>query len=586
MYKSNQRFIFFYLLVICLFSGIIRSYNAYTKSLYNDELSALVSLQRQSSWHEVVFQKVWVDGHPAGVSLFQYYWMNLVGDNPFLFRLPFVLLGTVAILLVYKAGHIWFGEITGLSVATYLALLEYTSVYGFIARPYAFGLFTVLLLVYYWSLFLKKDNKSYLLFSLLLLASTLSIYAHYFAFQITVLIWITGFFLVKRKGLKLYTLFAIVAGLLFLPHLSITLYHLQVGGLSWLSPPTNDFFWEHIQQLFNHSSFVLYSTFLLIISAIIFYKQKYHKLRWVFLLWFILPIIIGFLKSTYGKPILQHSILIFSFPFLLLFLFSFFENAPLNRYTKIGLVCLAVFLSFNLLFSNSYLNKNYFGVYREIVQELALLKRNFKDDLEIVYETNDSGYVEYYQKQLDCYPFDFTLLHDKADSTLDSVLAHTQTTYFAYGYSNRSKPESALSKIKCHYPLILKKTDYFNAGLLLFGALPDSYLMIAEQKINQEILPYNEFLGKISLHTNELIDSNYLASVTYKKTNLKHLKLVISIEKDGVIAFWDALNLFSNDSTIYLHFNKYNLPEGNLKIYLWNPGKENAYIKKLELFSL
>ena len=51
---------------------------------------------------------------------------------------------------------------------------------------------------------------------------------------------------------KPYFLAALLGVVLFLPHLNITLYHLSVGGLQWLSPPDNDWLFQFLFFAFKN----------------------------------------------------------------------------------------------------------------------------------------------------------------------------------------------------------------------------------------------------------------------------------------------------------------------------------------------
>ena len=78
-------------LLICLIiiiGAVLRFYNYADIPFTHDEFSALFRTQF-SNFHDLIIKGVLVDTHPAGVQVFLYYWVKLVGISEPLVKLPF-----------------------------------------------------------------------------------------------------------------------------------------------------------------------------------------------------------------------------------------------------------------------------------------------------------------------------------------------------------------------------------------------------------------------------------------------------------------------------------------------------------------
>ncbi len=178
-----------FLIVILLIAAILRFCNISGMSLMNDELSA-IARTHYNNFNELISKGVAFEGHPPAVQVFLTYWIKVVGDSVFAIRLPFVLCGIFSVLLIYKTGALWFSKNAGLHAAASLAILQFPLLYSQFARMYSPGLFTTLLFVFCWTkLFIHTGDNSiskrnWLKFGYVL-AGTLSLYIHYFAFLLT-----------------------------------------------------------------------------------------------------------------------------------------------------------------------------------------------------------------------------------------------------------------------------------------------------------------------------------------------------------------------------------------------------------------
>ena len=316
----------------------------------HDELSAIYRLQFDS-FGALIEGGVRVDGHPALIQVFLFYWTNLCGTSEFLVKVPFLLLGVFSLYITYAIGKLWFNPTVALLTTAFVATLQFPIMYSQIARPYVSGMFFSLLLVYYWTKFLFLTSHSNRMYLGMIFTATLCSYNHYFSLMFAGIVGVTGLFFVNKNERKKYLLAFGVVSLLFLPHIGIFIDQLRLGGLNWLSQPSLYFFVEHIQFIFHFNLAVYLLVFLILVTGIVKNNRLiYSKYQYISLIWFMLPIAIGMGYSIFIKPVIQHSMLIFSFPFLILFVISFLPE--LSRTWKLSFVILIVLINTMTLMEN------------------------------------------------------------------------------------------------------------------------------------------------------------------------------------------------------------------------------------------
>jgi hypothetical protein len=287
--------------------------------------------------------------------------------------------------------------------------------YSDIARPYISGVFFCLLLVICWTnYFISEKNKFLNLFGFAVCAA-LCAYNHYFSLLFAVIVGATGLFFLTKLNFKSYLLACVFALLLFSPHLPLFFFQFGTGGLDWLGEPTPRFFIEYLQYIFQYSDAVMGIIALLLFAGIIHGRKELlskNTFRVISIIWFLLPFLIGYYYSVHVKPVLQYSVLIFSFPFLLLFLFSFYRNTSSIFKTASVLILLLV-NTYVLVFSREH----YKVFYRQPLERYAKKAMEVHEDEQlrrntsIILET-DSNYLNYYFKKYNSKPSYYTFYHD------------------------------------------------------------------------------------------------------------------------------------------------------------------------------
>ncbi len=627
--KIIQNKVTLFLLVILAVSAFLRFWHDAAFSFSNDELSALYRT-RFETFHDLVQNGFYVDGHPGGIQIFLFYWVRLFGFSETAVRLPFVIAGALSVLFTYLVASRWFNRVTGLFSAVAVGFLQYPLVFSRIARPYVTGLLFVLVMVYFWTrlLFESPENKKSKLFwmtVLYTLSMTLCLYNHYFSFLLAVITGITGLFFLSRRTVWYYLAGNAMSGILFIPHIPITLNHLRIAGVGlWLGKPGANWLQTYLFDALNNSYIVVAAVILLVTISILVNLKKLRMTTFqiISIVWFILPFLVGFIYSRAVNPVLQDSVLLFSFPFLIFLLFSFFDE-PLNRFKMVllalwGLVCLG-----STVIEKDYYHSQHFGEFRDVALHVAKWDKVYgADSITRAISVNNPWYIEYYLKQYGCY--DTFEQYDNRGGTdlleLRHIVRRSQRPYFLYAWT-KPAPLEIDDIVSEKYPFIIQRIDYGDlSAITLYGLrLPAGGLKqetpvvgyingfehpalwgedtarVVQDPVHSGSHSYfidstaeygptlSRTFSQITLHTIHLIKARVWVKAPVPVHNVY---LVLSIEApNGKTLVWRAANLeyFTDTDSWSQVFLDYKLPEiksygDRLKVYIWNNGHQQFYI--------
>ncbi|MCK5839940.1 MAG: glycosyltransferase family 39 protein, partial [Bacteroidales bacterium] len=597
-------------------------------------LSALLRV-RFSSFSDLVNKGFYVDGHPGGVQVFLYYWTRLVGNSEAAVRLPFVFSGILTVWISYIVSSRWFNKVTGLFVALTIAFLELPILYSQIARPYASGLFFSMLMVFFWThlLFdLKNANKLRKIFILLgyTLSTAACMYNHYFSFLFAALVGATGLFFLNKANAKYYLLCGLASIVLFIPHVPITINHLQIGGVGeWLGKP--GLFWlaEHIFYIFNESYLLLFFVIVIFILSIIISVRKFrlNKFQLISIIWFLFPFLVGYFYSREVNPVLQHSVLIFSFPFLIFFLFSFIEM-PLDRNRLIAFIILAMIGLYSFLLDDNYYKKQHFGEFKDIAFQISTWDEAYgSENITKAINVNHPWYIQYYLNRNRA-NVQFEQYENKGGMDLldlKHIVDAASTDYFLYAWT-KPAPSVIEDIIRVDFPFIAKKIDYGDLSAVTLFSKTDNGTIYPEPKpirvvtngfedpglwnadelhLDTEVVFNGQFSYRFD--TTVLYGPAYYAKVieisakpfrlikvslmAYSPGTMFKTPLVISIDTpEGKNCCWAGTNLdYYMDPGVWNHvFFQYELPEiqppsNILKIYVWNNQLLDFYVDDIKI---
>jgi uncharacterized membrane protein len=413
------------------------------------------------------------DTHPPGIQVFLYFWVKIFGESEMVVKFPFVIFGVLAIIMTFKVGKLWFNSTVGLFAAAFLSVLQYPVTYSQFARPYASGLFFSLLMVWFWTYIVfnpeKKKLRNHLGF---IISASLCTYNHHFTLFLSALVGISGFFFLKRKYLKPYLLSCCMIILLYIPNLPIFYYQLQRSGVGeWLNKPDSGFMIDYLSYIL-HFSPVIYqlTTIIIILSFVLFTRdfQRSHKFRILAFSWFAVTYLTGYYYSVYVNAVLQYSVLIFVFPFLVIFALSIYREVA--DYIKLPIVIIFMTAAiFTLVTGRRHYQLQYNSPYKEILKQVDSIRMAYRDKRITTVLNLPLKIREYYDRK---YGFD-----SNGIVSLDSLAGFNdfrrfvydqQTEMFLLGWSNIPHTEYKLI-VEEMYPYLLEKKEWFTGEFYVYS---------------------------------------------------------------------------------------------------------------------
>lgn len=607
------------IILILLVGFTLRFTISFTHSYSNDELSAVSRLRYTNFSDLLEFGVQKDDMHPAGVQVFMKGWSMIAGKSELAMRFPFVLFGTAAIFVLFLIGKEWFNRKVGLLAAGLLAVLYFPIMNSEFARPYSPGLLISLLVgLYFYKVLFREDRKwrDSILLGVLFAAG---MYTHYFAFLFVAFIGFTGLFFLNKANFKYYAVAGGLGILLFLPHYSITAYHLSVGGLQWLAPPESDWLLQFLYHAFNDSWIIVIC---LAVGLGIGYFLKTDRLHFskrniaLPIMWFFGIYVVGHILSYVSTPILKFPVMLFAFPFFLILVAIILSKIPKTNVLLVAImtICLGSTLVEKNLYSNIH-----FALFKEPGIKMADWNKEFgAENIYTVYNLNNSNYINFYVDEWggDSIDFDWTNIEFDDDHKLRKELIDRQEEYCVIGYSSRLTLVNIFETVKEFYPEVVDYQRYNNGSVFLMkkseeeGQQPgiqkrvarfnefeaeehwqyDKECVIAQTKedYGYRLDSLHQYGPSYLFHKNDLngIDHYYLkVEVTALLKKGDQLTVALTGEREGETIthrgenMWighdlEEMMLNSKVNMGYFAFKipPYILPSDNLKISLWNRG--------------
>lgn len=447
-------------LVLWALAAVLRFWDLPAQDFTHDELSALVRLY--PTLEETVRTGVMeLDTHPPGVQVFEWCWTRLFGTSEAAVKFPFILLALLALPLLYRFALAWTGPAPAVLLTALLAVTQYFVLYAQLARPYAIGLLTTALLADQLTRYAALNRRQHLI--LAALAMVLSAYTHHFALLLTGLL-VPGFLpLLAPTQRRAYFVACGVAALLYLPNLPIFFAQLGHGGLGeWLAPPTLDWPVQHLWWVAHGSAaFALFLVALVLLSlvrgALNTVADGVSRWPWTLLLfWGLAPLVIGMGYSLLRAPVLQHSVLVFSFPFLALF-----ALAGLHRWNALPALVGTALLAFlgvrTLVEDRAHYRLLEHGRYAELVEQAQVFRASTTDPVAVLFDAPEHMLRIYQARSGDT--LSPVYLRDRlGDDALDALLTELDARTVFFGWTNGAEPERLMC-IQRHYPYLLRRVD-------------------------------------------------------------------------------------------------------------------------------
>ena len=599
----SKRMDYILLGVIMLVATVLRLWKLGQVPFMHDEFSALLRT-RFDNFHDFIQQGVMPDSHPIGVQLFLWGWVKLFGWSALWVKLPFVLMGIGSIYLIYIIGRQWFNRKVGLFSAAFFAVSQFTVFYSQLARPYSAGLFFVLLMAVFWYKVVfgtKTTTKDYVGFALSAWACSLM---QYFSIAQAGLIFLTGLFFLPKERRKTYWLSGIAAVALFAPTLPIFYQQLFVSGSigGWLSAPTTSFLSDFLQYSMNYSMLFMFVVGIIILLPIILGKRtkQNYPLRWAGLAWFVIIFAIAFIYSLKREPILQHSTLIFSYPFVIIVAFSLFSTRTLSPWQTALVVAVLLFTgTTSLIMERRHFDLMYHQGFDQIAVEMQQDKEQFGDEIQFATRTEIGEAAEFYQAQTDVDNRVVFNRYSNLGEFNDWLSEHQNTPMLGFGWTDYVDPIWEVTAVG-NYPYLIEKKDWFTSRYLTLSKTPTEGARYLLSEISTDSCTYYEGQewGRACTFPCDSLskDVEALGVVVHFHNEVEANQCVAVIEvhdaaTDSLLLWHSSLpeegHFLPGDHAIAdaIIFNDNFTPEGKyIKAYLWNQGKKPLVVTKLSYY--
>jgi hypothetical protein len=245
---------------------------------------------------------------------------------------------------------------------------------------------------------------------------------------------------------------------------------LSQGGIGgWLAKPKNDFIIDYLFYIF-HFSYLFVGVVITIIITGFFLKGKINQSekkliakKLLFLGLFTIPFLISFFYSKYVNAVLQFSVLIFGFPFLLIFLFSHFKELKVKWNLSIVTVIMAISI-FSLVYERQHYELFYGSANRDIVVNHDKFKSDKTLSLGNIYKKTAHYNGALLNIDSTILKFDFN-----SPKELKSFLEEREADFnrLYYGFQVRKKPW-AIPVIQSYFPNLIWHEYYQDGSAYLF----------------------------------------------------------------------------------------------------------------------
>ena len=610
--------------LITLILGIaflLRFIPLFEYEFFYDELSALDRI-RYSSFSDIIDKGVKeLDVHPAFIQLFLLVWAKIGGTSEVWIKLPFLIFGVISCCLLYSFAKKWFDYKTAIISAIVISCSMIFIVYSSSNHLYSSGLlFTITATYYLFEIAFGNSIKfkHYVLFALFIL---LSAFNHHMSGLYGFIIGVLGFIFAQKKQ-KIYLLITFVSiGILYLPHLSITLYQatksIAAGEDGWLTPPKWYACFKFLKTLFG-TGLLIYLFIPLFIygcvkSGFTFFKDR--KIIFLLLAFISYCTIIHF-YSIFKTPLLQFSVLMMgSFGFIVVVARAL-SYIPDKLFNTTSIILIAAFLV-QTIFVKQYYSLGIKQSHKSAVMQTIEAKAKYgTDNVFAIYDT-ETFFVTRYMDE-------FKQPYFKCLTAFDSVFKSPMllTRYLKAlkeNYIILSDPDPVLlERVKVYFPYLIYHDEGYFKSIFLLSKKSDKSIK-DESVISSNSLHNSEgfiFPEKYATENNSILidstnefpfyvwaDFNSLAlqegrtvvctSVFKPYKKMDNLSFDFTIKKNDASLFYSSRNfkdfylpedtLQHGFSSIFIGTDYNEWRNSKLECYFWNSGKKRYLVKDFSL---
>ena len=567
------------LILILILAAILRFYQLDFQSLWMDEIYTMNVSNPANSFSTLIEDVNVKEGFPYLYFILIKILLSIFGYIGIVARFLSVFFGILSVYLIYKLGKEIFDKNTGLIAAILLTFNEFAICYSQEARPYAFYLMGILLVVYRLVIFLKNPNSKNAVYYGISAGLLLNISFFGFINLFSQAFVIIYFFCYQEKNEKFnyaknVILSGIIAIVMFVPNIAI-LKKLLTFESGWIPAPTETTISLIFKELLGNSELTIY----FFIGFLFFYFFKvfneketsfkkgeiYNKLVFSFILffsWFFIYLFIFVIKSYTDTSILISRYFINLLPIFFL-ICAYSINLINNRIVKNSIL----FVLLLLMWINQCSIKKYYS---------TPTKTQYREATNFVIEKNVEN-QQVYTNQYYWFGYYFNLKQNKFNlaekptlEILINEMIQNPTMKKSFWYVNATVAPEKLSGVSQKYLdenfKIQNKMDFYYSASYQYVCLEKNPLKTSttiktSQKVSSTI---------VGLKLSNITDNNWAGGVGI---SINRFLIDYSINNEDILKSGSEI-IFNNGKSIKI--NNYQVNGNFIQIEI--DGKVNEYM--------
>ncbi|MDD4107578.1 MAG: hypothetical protein PHH93_02535 [Prolixibacteraceae bacterium] len=385
----------------------------------------------------------------------------------------------------------------------------------------------------------------------------------------------------------------------------------------WLRKPENDFLISFLYYIFNFSTISILTAVIFILIGLFDTGTNNYSTKklMLFVSWFLISFLTGFLYSRYISSVLQYSVLIFAFPYLYFVMFGHIKAKNFKKNLIAVLIILTVNI-YSLVFERDHYRIFYNSPYETLVTDYIENKTNNGSITSVIdsHKEITNYYLKKYKADHDFVWFDsFRNLNE----FIEFLKKESLTSDKLYLGCLASNDPLTVPVIQDYFPKIISQKNYAGGTTYLFSkgirsmnnyyeiqgfeskqnsnwtSLKASYYFDSikyEGNYSYYIDSISEWSPAYSMNLKEMVtNKNNFIDISIKVKNLNNAGdaiLVATLEANGETIHWDGTELkrfvaFEKSGhewhTTHHSIKLSDIPrkENNLvfNTYIWNKGR-------------
>ncbi|HQQ93643.1 MAG TPA: glycosyltransferase family 39 protein [Bacteroidia bacterium] len=365
--------------LVFLLCAILRFIPLFDYQFTLDELSGLCRTDFDS-FSDLLEKGVKIDAHPALIQVMLFYLVKCFAYSTWIIKLPFLLFSLAALVYAYVFSLRNFSKQVALFSSVFLAFSLVFVFYAPVARMYITGVFfSIALLFHFYEIMFRGNRQTvhYAGIGLFALLSALNQHLNaLFAFSVCA----SGLFLLKRQNTKAYLITCLITLLAYLPHLPITLYQLNVGGIGleqggWLEKPSWQSLLAFLKILFGTGYCFVVLAIAVLMKNLLDASTRIQTKHIYLLLVFLFNFVVIYMYSQLKSSIYQHSSMLFSGVAILFFTCALLDFSKRSWFITVFAI-LTVLLIYRTYWQKDYYKQCVHTVFEEQFRQSATCRKD------------------------------------------------------------------------------------------------------------------------------------------------------------------------------------------------------------------